>query len=96
MKNLKDLTPEECIKIATIAEPNVEWKFIQSENKWNGFDLIGVDDNENDICKNIFQIVYNDVVEFGKESRFRIYVDLCEFPIDDDKLDEINNYLKTL
>jgi hypothetical protein len=60
MKSLKDLTPEQCIKIASIAEPNINWKFIVSKDKWDGFDLIGDSDNENDYCKYIFQIDYQD------------------------------------
>ena len=67
MRTLKDLTQEECIKIASIANPDVEWKFVQSSSKWDGFDLVEKDcDNEN-IAKYIFQIDYRSIEELKSE-----------------------------
>ena len=40
MRNLKDLTQDECIEIAKIINPNVNWKFVVSEYTWDGFDLV--------------------------------------------------------
>lgn len=58
MRTLNELTPEECVNIATIAEPNVDWKFIQSNEKWNGFDLIENSCVDEKYAKHIFQIDY--------------------------------------
>lgn len=57
MRNLKDLTQEECIEIAKIINPDVNWKFVVSEYTWDGFDLV---DAESEIMphKNIVQIGY--------------------------------------
>lgn len=86
MKNLKDLTPDECVKIATIAEPNVTWKFIESSCKWTGFDLISIDDDLNGVCHNIFQIDYH-------LKLFRVFHNLEEFSIPNDKIELISKYL---
>ncbi len=94
MKELKDLTPAECVTIASIAEPNVTWEFVQSKNKWNGFDLIEAG-SEGDISKFIFQIDYSNEELKGK-SRFRIYENLHDYHIDYEKEVKIYEYLKSL
>ena len=65
MKILKDLTPQECIEIASIIKSDVNWKFIQSkERSWEGFDLVENTDLNNN--KYILQIDY-------KRREFRLY-----------------------
>lgn len=96
MKDLKNLTQAECIEIATIAEPNVKWQFIQSKTKWDGYDLIGIDDNEEKICQNIFQIDFRSEEELSFNSRFRLYFKLEEFLISNVKLSEIYCYLESI
>lgn len=86
MRTLKDLTQEECIKIASIAEPDVEWKFIQSSNKWDGFDLIEKDCEQENISKYVFQIDYRSDGIIKSKSRFRLYEDLHEYPVDNNKI----------
>jgi hypothetical protein len=95
MKNLKDLTPQECIKIASIVEPNVDWKIIQSKYVWDGFDLIEKGDDES-ISKYIFQIDYRSDEMVGSKSRFRFYKDLYQYNIDDTEMKQILIYLETL
>lgn len=73
MKALKDLTPEECIKIASIVEPDVEWKFIRSVIKWDGFDLVEKDNLDPLKAKHIFQIDYSSDKKLKNKPRFRIY-----------------------
>lgn len=90
MRTLKDLTQEECIKIASIAEPNVEWKFIQSSDKWDGFDLVEKDCRNEDIAKYIFQIDYRSNEELKSNPRFRIYEYLHEYYVN---IEPIMKYL---
>ena len=58
MKYLSGLTEQQCIDIATIAVPNVKWKLVYSESKWNGFDLIECDKTEL-TTDHIFQIAWD-------------------------------------
>ena len=81
MRTIKDLTQEECIKIASIAEPNVEWKFIQSSDKWDGFDLVEKDCEHENVAKYIFQIDYRSTEELKSKPIFRIYKDLHEYSV---------------
>lgn len=55
MRNLKDLTQDECIEIAKIINPNVNWKFIIPKSTWDGFDLV---DTESENFNTIVQIGY--------------------------------------
>lgn len=43
MENLKNLTTSQCIDIARIVNPFVDWKIIIPEHKWDGIDLAGGD-----------------------------------------------------
>lgn len=87
MKNLKDLTPEECILIAKILVPDVNWKLILSKNKWDGFDLIDESKTE-ETSEVILQIDYRDVSLLNRKDRFRFYHNLNEI-----KLHQVNiNY----
>ena len=93
MRTLKDLTEDECIKIASISEPNVEWKFVQSSYKWNGFDLIEKNREYGTIAKYIFQIDYNSDEELKSKPRFRIYENLQEHSVN---IEVIMEYLKSI
>lgn len=79
---LKNLTPEQCIEIASIAEPTKKWKLIQSKHIWDGFDLIedadGIDETNS---KYVFQIDFRDELELDGKERFRLYKNLEEYPI---------------
>lgn len=93
MRTLKDLTQEECIKIASIAEPNIKWKLIQSSDKWDGFDLIEKDCENETISKYIFQIDYRSTEELKSKARFRIYEDIYEYPVN---IEPILEYLMSI
>ena len=93
MRTLKDLTQDECIKIASISEPNVEWKFVQSSDKWDGFDLIENDCEKESVAKHIFQIDYRSAEELKSKSRFRIYEDLHEYSVN---IEAIIEYIKSI
>lgn len=96
MKALKDLTPAECVKIASIVEPDVEWKFIQSTSKWNGFDLVEKDCQNPIKAKHIFQIDYRAAEEIKDQPRFRIYDEnLFEYGVGS-KMTSILDYLNTI
>lgn len=58
MRNLKDLTQDECIEIAKIINPDVNWKIIIPEHTWDGFDLVDAESNTIP-HNNIVQICYN-------------------------------------
>jgi hypothetical protein len=91
MKNLKNLTIEECIKIASIVEP-IKWEFYKSPEKWDGFDLTGKDYVNGN--KYIFQIDYRPNIP--KEKRFRIYINLYQYPIDNKKIKKILSFLEAI
>lgn len=92
-KKLKKLTPEQCIAIAVIVDPTIQWKLIQSKNKWNGFDLIGKDESEDGKCENIVQIDYSKDTK-GK-SRIRLYKGdgLEEYNLTEKELMKVDDYL---
>ena len=95
MKNLKDLTPEECIEIAKILVPEVNWNLIQSKNKWDGFDLI--DENESEeTSKVIFQIDYRDESLLNGKDRFRFYHNLNEIKLPSLSIDYALEFIKKL
>jgi hypothetical protein len=93
MRTLKDLTQDECIKIASLGEPDVEWKFTQSSDQWDGFDLVEKDCGNEQIAKYIFQIDYRSNEVIKSQHRFRVYEDLHEYT---PNLEAILNYLKTI
>ena len=93
MRTLKDLTQEECIKIASLGQPDVDWKFVQSSDKWNGFDLVEQDCENDSVAKYIFQIDYRSDEEIKSKSRFRFYEDLHEYT---PNLEAILIYLMTI
>lgn len=93
MRTLKDLTQDECMKIASLAEPNVEWRFIQSSDKWDGFDLVEKDCEDETKSKYIFQIDYRSNEKLKLKSRFRIYKDLFEYSVN---IETILNYLMSI
>lgn len=93
MRTLKDLTEDECIKIASIAEPNVEWKFVHSADKWDGFDLVEKDCEHENVAKYIFQIDYRSIEELKSKQRFRIYEDLHEYSVN---IEAIIEYLMSI
>lgn len=88
MRTLKNLTQEECINIASLAEPNVEWKFVQSSNKWDGFDLVEKYCENEITAKYIFQIDYRSKEELKSKPRFRIYKDLNEYSVNIEKFSQ--------
>ena len=92
MRNLSELTPEECVKIATIAFPEVKWSVVQPENKWTGFDLVSSENGEDEIEKYIFQISYGS----GDKPRFAFFENLWEYPVSVSEIEAINIYLKSI
>lgn len=86
MKNLKNLTTSQCIDIARIVNPFVDWKIIIPEHKWDGIDLRGGDF--------IFQI---DLREDTDQQPFRYYCmannNVVEKPLSQDTLLKIFKYL---
>ncbi len=93
MKDLKNLTEQQAIEIATISNPEVQWKVIKSKTPWNGFDLIEIDSTaENSIY--VFQIDCRDETELNQKPRFRFYENLFEYKCNN--YQDILDYLKTL
>lgn len=68
-EKLKNLTPEQCVKIAQIGAGDMNWKFIKSAYPWDGHDLIPVDKEEGKPSF-LFQIDYRENVH---SSLFRFY-----------------------
>lgn len=95
MKNIKDLTPIECEKIASIAFPEIKWKYVKSKESWDGFDLIEQGYSEL-TTRFIFQINFDTSVEKKLESRFSFYDDLNQFPLESQQLLDIINYIESL
>jgi len=95
MKNLKDLNKQQCVKIASIAEPQIEWELVFEESKWEGFDLIDKGSKPR-YAKYIFQIDYRSEKELMSKPRFRFYEDLHEFDIPKEKIAMIERYISKL
>lgn len=89
MRKFKSLTKDECIKIASLLAPNINWEFHQSDNEWDGFDLVCGFDGA--VFEKIFQIDYSKDVEF--ENRFRYYENLWEHKIN---VEPIKEYLTAI
>lgn len=81
IRGLKDLTPEECVKVASIAVPDIEWQFHQSTEKWDGFDLTEKHWAGKILAKYVFQIDYRSEEKLKGELMFRFYVNLIQQPI---------------
>ena len=96
MRNLKDLTQDECIEIAKIINPNVNWKFIVSKSTWDGFDLVDV---ESQIMphKNFVQIGHSDNSFPNSNAIFREFdANLYEINISDRTVYKIILYLQSI
>ena len=99
MKNiieiLKNLTPQQCIDVAKISEPDIEWRFVSDDEQkypWSGHDLVTDSGDPELPHNNIFQIDYAENVEF--EERFRVYEDLMQYKAQN--LEKIREYLEAL
>ncbi|MFW5847888.1 MAG: hypothetical protein ACOCVF_03130 [bacterium] len=94
MRTLKNLTRDECVNIATIANPEINWVFIEcpTEYEWNGFDLVDKDSEHSRFREFIFQIDYSENIK--QEFRFRLYKNLEEYRVTN--LEEIVEYLKSI
>jgi hypothetical protein len=55
---------------------------VQSSDKWDGFDLVEKDCDNETIAKYIFQIDYRSDEELKSKPRFRIYEELHEYSVD--------------
>ena len=94
MKALKDLTTEQCVTIASMIEPGVDWVLVQSKKAWNGFDLVEKEfENDQTNAKYIFQIDYSESEYLTEKVRFRLYVNLNSCYVDQDIIEE---YMKTI
>ena len=89
MRKLKDLTQDECIEIAKIINPDVNWEFILPDIVWNGFDLV----DKISYDKNNVQISYDDT----DNHIFREFDEkLCEVRIPDRTVYKIILYLQSI
>jgi hypothetical protein len=96
MKNLKDLTQEECVKIAQIINPKIDWEFYISKHRWNGFDII--EKSEMDITTyDSWECVQIDLdFEHPQKLAFKHFKDLEEVRISDFTFAKIFYYLESL
>lgn len=91
---LRNLTVEQCLKIAEMAYPDINWIFYSSrKHPWDGHDLIDKNSQESDWIEYIFQIDYRDEKELNGKSRFRFYKDTFEYTVFEEKVQQIINYI---
>lgn len=102
VQKLKDLSPQQCVKIASIVKPNINWKFVETEEAKFGFDLVDAESDEK-FPKYIFQIDWRDDEEMLKtplgikpKSRFRLYRNLHECSINKELRKSVDDYLIVL
>lgn len=63
--NLKNLTPEQCVEIANLAVPNLNWEYTNKyEGTWDGFDLIVNEPDEDGFFEHIFQISFDGTLRY--------------------------------
>lgn len=67
-EKLKNLTPEQCIHIARLEQPEIHWKYVKSKYEWQGHDLIPQSIEEGDPSP-VFQIDYRE----NPNELFRMY-----------------------
>lgn len=97
MRNLKDLTQDECIEIAKIINPNVNWKFVVSEYTWDGFDLVDAESENLRYNNNIVQIDYSGKPYQTGHNIFREYDErLCGVHIPDSIVNKVILYLQSI
>ena len=96
MRNLSNLKPDECLMIASLVEPDKDWKLVESKFSWNGFDMIYISDIDGIHTSYIFQIDYRFNTEMSLKSRFRLYDGIDEYPISNLQLGLITNYLDSI
>lgn len=90
MKQIKDLKPHNCVEIAKIVYPEIEWRYVVSDNKWNGHDLVGdlIDSNFSE---------YNDYFQIGFDGEYSYFdAGLNEYKILGEEKLKVNNYIKNL
>ena len=83
----RKLTEKECIQIAKMAIPGVDWVVIRPKSAWNGYDLIekGVEPIE---ARHIFQITYDLNVIY--------FFDLLEFSIPEENMKNVSNFINKI
>lgn len=81
--NYKNLTDDQLLGIASIVDPGKTYKVVKDcPNKWEGYDLISEDNT-------IIQIDYvNNEITYFDEGLF-------DYPVVGEKLEKVNNFLKT-
>jgi len=86
---IQNLTAEQCIHIAKIAEPTIDWNFVENQpNKWDGFDLLG-EKQEDGSYDGIFQISFSGHFSFFDEG-------LNEYKVSGQEKQQIIKYLESL
>ena len=93
MRNLKNLTPEQCVDIAKIIDPTVEWSFKKYED-WEGYDVIGkVDDEYYGTVTICVQLEYE---QPATRNQIRLYINAAECFIYDSIFREIEKCLDSI
>lgn len=91
IKTLKGLTEEQTLVIVKTIQPFIELTKIESSYQWDGFDFVG-SEKINGIYRHIVQIDWS-IRPQPLYLRFRYYVDLYEYPVNDEQLKTILTYL---
>ena len=92
---LENLTDEQCVHIAKIAYPEIDWVVTRLIRNWKGRDLVEeASKSESNKYKHNFQI---DFRESQEEIRFRYYNhEYQQTIVSDEVKQEIYNYISTL
>jgi hypothetical protein len=83
-ERLESLTPDQCVEIAKLLVPDVDWVFLPCDRHphWSGFDLVDKESEfatESPFFQHCFQIDYSDT----DKQRFRYYDEGCnEYHLD--------------
>lgn len=81
MKNIKNLTEQQCVDLASFLYPKFKWEYIISKYKWDGHDVVSKDKNEEGFNKAVFQISFDGKFTFYDEN-------LYDYPADLNKVEE--------
>lgn len=96
--DLSKLSPDQCIEIAKLVEPSVNWVFYQSkENPWNGFDLVDKESIERLEREEEGEFLYEHIFQIDFENHsFRICEELNVWDVLGEKEVKIWKYISTL
>lgn len=95
MKTLSKLTKEQCLHIANLINPDINWRieYLPKDLQWNGVDIVESTAEQKEL-NYIVQIDYRDEIELKGQNRIRYYEYLEEVDIGNLNHFLINRFLQ--